>query len=739
MAQQRRKRDGAEITRRAFLTGAASGMGASLISGVAGADRLPEAMESERSSAPALRAGSVIRLAGNEAEFVFDLRSGALAEMRRRRSNAALRMHPSYTGVCVWLGDSDNPDRRVARVSPEVLQPVEHEIAEDSQAVTAVIRHPSLYDADGRATGILCEQRFRLARNAAFVTSTLRIVNGSDLNVTGLHFGVGGIDLPGSAEDAVLTAPNGYMGTQWRNPRAEYSKGPAVFSVPPTAPQGLVCSWLHLGSPEAGVGIGYLDRRGMDSVAVASFGSTDSLGWRVFRYEGAWAFMDKINGPLQVYPLCPGEEFTTGVWFAGVGDGDWHETARFYRSEYEKTFRGDFLTWDETSTAARDADVIFNLTASWGKRISEDNRHDLSQGEVRNRFLDVPAKVSAAIEDLKVDPSNVLVVMLGQATHWGIYKLPDYFPVNQEAGGPEAFKEMNRQLRQDIGVAGTHFYAHAAFNHPQADNYVAEADTGWDANLYANYDHLGRIACMDSDGWWRLWRDTIIPGFVESGASGIEFDEGFGHHFICSKPGHIHGTGAVSVLTAQPRGALRIFRECKRVLGPEGYLECEGGSDIGARHIDLWESSISRPVEIVRYTHPDKLITVFWVVPEDVNKAFILGLPILLSIPATNEEFLKLLKAFVRLRNGMREQRVPGYPNGFRDVDGLTVHGSVLRAKVFSSDEGITVAYYSTEGCDTEVRVDGRVLGHPKLRATRRVRLAAQEAGFFSLAAVRDV
>ena len=66
---------------------------------------------------------------------------------------------------------------------------------------------------------------------------------------------------------------------------------------------------------------------------------------------------------------------------------------------------------------------------------------------------------------------------------------------------------------------------------------------------------------------------------------------------------HLHGTSAESILTAQSRGALRIFRECRRAFS-EGYLESEGGSDVGARYFDLWEAGGKSPFEIVRYITP---------------------------------------------------------------------------------------------------------------------------------------
>jgi hypothetical protein len=429
--------------------------------------------------------------------------------------------------------------------------------------------------------------------------------------------------------------------------------------------------------------------------------------------------MDKINGPLQVYPLRPGEEFTTDEWFLGLHSGDWHQTAAFYRKQYERIFEGDFLDWGRTSRAVRNADLILNSTAAWGVLGADKKKHDLSRGVIKARFSEIPDRVRKIVTEIGVRPANVLLVMLGQATHWGIYKLPDYFPINAEAGGPDEFREMIRSLRQDIGIAGTHFYAHATFNHPQADNYVAGADTGWDANLYSNFDHLGRIACMDSEVWWRLWRDKIIPGFVEAGASGIEFDEGFGHHFICSNPEHRHGSASMSILTAQPRGALRIFRQCRKAFGEEGYLESEGGSDVGARHFDLWEAGAKGTFEVVRYTHPDKMIAIFVADVEDICRAFVYGMVVLRHIDNFTPEIAGALARHVELRRELRSKGAPGYPHGFRDDRGLTQSDPKALIKTFADDRGITIVCYSKEPVMVQIAIDGRELGHPRIQVRR--------------------
>ncbi len=545
------------------------------------------------------------------------------------------------------------------------------------------------------------------------------IVNGGDYLITGMLLGIEGVSLGDDPSGEVFTAPTGSMGRHWVNPRGNLKKA-EVFSIPPTAPASLVCGWLDFAGSAFGFGLGYLNRRGMDMIGEAAFDASGaSLHWRMFRYQGGWAFMEKINGPLQVYPLRPGEEFSTDEWFLGLHSGDWHETAAFYRNRYERIFEGDFLNWGKTSRAVRNADLILNSTAAWGVLGADKKKYDLSKGVVKARFSEIPDRVQRIVAEVGVEPANVLLVMLGQATHWGIYELPDYFPVNAEAGGPDAFKEMIRRLRREIGISGTHFYAHATFNHPQADNYVPEADTGWDANLYSNFDHLGRIACTDCEEWWQLWKEKIIPGFAEAGASGIEFDEGFGHHFICSKPQHRHGSASVSILTAQPRGALRIFRQCRKAFGEEGYLESEGGSDVGARYIDLWETGGKGTFEVVRYTHPDKMIALFVDDAEDICRAFVYGMLVLRHIDSITPEIRGALARYVELRRELRSKGAPGYPHGFRDDRGLSRSNQQALVKLFADDRGITVACYSKEAATVQISIDGRALGQPRIKVKR--------------------
>lgn len=730
------------IDRRAFCRGiAAAGVGTAVLpaTGALSEDAMPGPQHRNKRAHVVLEPGTLV-LANDMVEYSFDLRSGAFNSISHKYLKQTVTVGENVAApVHIWIGTPTEPDSRQAWISRENSRLTHHREFTDSEGVTAEFVWDNLLDKDQTPTGITVRQFYTLSSGSEFLRVRTHIVNGAD-QITGLCLGIQDLSLNADPLTETFVAPTGGMGEKWTNPRSSWGDQSKVFSVPPTAPAGLVCTWLDLSAAVYGFGTGYLNRRGMDMIGEATLGNTTaSLVWRMFRLRGGWAFMDNINGPDQLYPLRPGEEFCTDEWFLGLHAGDWHETARYYREAYERVFQGDFLPWAQVSPVARNADVILDITAAWGVT-SKDNVYDLTRGTVRNRFVDIPQKAQSLIDEVGVTPNNMLVVILGEATHWGIYMLPDYFPVNEEAGGPAGFGQMIHRLRNDMGIAGVHVYAHAAFNHPKAKNYVAEADTGWHANLYSNYDFLGTIACMDDLAWWELWKSTLIPEFVASGVNGIEFDEGFGHHFICSKPGHVHGSSAESVLTGQPRGALRIFRECRRALGQSGFLECEGGSDVQGRYFDLWEGQ-GKSAEVVRYTHPDKLLVAFTRDAEDVNRAFVYGNVVLCSEQgdgtASEKEKQKLeaVRQFVVLRREIREKAAPGYPYGFRDEQGLSKVPPGLVAKAFSDPRGITVTYYAKHHVSGELRIDGKLLGHPRIRSYRhQVELEPGQAGYMAIA-----
>src|SRR5690606_20288384 len=126
----------------------------------------------------------------------------------------------------------------------------------------------------------------------------------------------------------------------------------------------------------------------------------------------------------------------------GLHAGDWHPTAEYYRSRYEVAFAGDYLPWDAQPASVRGLDVVINSMIAWGFKPEGSDKHDLNRGVLHARFLEIPDKVRNKIDALGVDPARCVLVQVGQGTHWGIYKFPDYFPPCVQAGSPEDFREM---------------------------------------------------------------------------------------------------------------------------------------------------------------------------------------------------------------------------------------------------------------------------------------------------------
>ena len=565
--------------------------------------------------------------------------------------------------------------------------------------------------------------------------------------MTGLLVGVEGMVLSSDPTTERLISGD-VSGKPISNPRSNLPSGSAFvpypagrrsFSIPPTVPTSLLVNWMDFSAPGIGVGTGYLNAQEMDMVGdVRAQAEGLNLGWRFFRLEGTRGFMWGINGPQQIYALAPGEQFTSDEWIIVVHDGDWHNTAAAYRKRYEQAFRGDFLDWDRTSPTVRQNDIIINGFIAWGKKSTDKSRaYDFPDGVVITRFDAVAERVRDALAKLDLHADNAIVNLLGTGTHWGIYKMPDHFPMVEAAGGQAAGEKMAADLRQ-MGIAGLCFYAHPYFHHRNATNYEPAAETGWNYPHMDWHTSMGGIACMGEASWQRLWRERIIPQFVSSGVTGLYVDEGFGHQFICTRPNHSHGGSAVAILTAQTRGATGIYKEFRKQAGTRGFLQCETAGDLQARWIDLWDFN---PNSTLRFTHPDHMMMTHVnrkAISESVAHALIYGCPLMIrALPSAlspqdilEGELLDAARSFVAIRREMREKRAPGYPQGFRDGLGLEVTGN-LQAKLFTDGTAITVAYYAPEEFDGSLTVRGEAAGVPGVRrVVRPLRLKAKQMGY---------
>lgn len=691
-----------------------------------------------------------IRLGNEQIILGFDLASGSLTDLKdvptgRRIEIAAEAAAP----LRLWMGTPEEPDLHELAVARSRQQKLEYQLWKSEEELCLSLYWPSLGNGQLKA-GPVVRQTYTLSAADNSVRIRSQVENRTHHWLTGLFLGCEALQLnPDPGKERLKIGD--YRGEFLENPRQNLPEGRAyvpipegkrAFSVPPTVPTGLVSSWLDLSAPDRGLGTGYLDAQGMDLVGyVEARPAGLTLGWRLFRLEGSHGFMWDVSGPRQIYPLAPGEHFISDEWILVVHEGDWHGTAEAYRRRYEVAFQGDFLDWETTSPVVKNCDIAIDSQIAWGEGSKDRARaYDYPRGKVIHRFEELPPLVERTIKDLKVAPENTVLLVLGTAPNWGIYRMPDHFPLVEEAGGQKAGEKMCRDVKA-LGIGGICFYAHPYFLHRKAENYLAAADSG------LNYPHMdwhtsmGSIACMAAEEWQKLWEERLYPQFVALGVEALYWDEGFGHQLICQQPDHDHGVSALGVLTAQMRGAHRLYDSWRKMAGPRAFLLCESGSDVQARFIDLWH--YAKPTETMRFTHPDKLM-INEISSKDlqgsVGRAFVFGCPLMVrSLMEGGQplagEALQAVQKFVQLRHEMRTTGAPGYPQGFRDNIGLEVSDQHLLGKVYVGTGGVTFVYYAAEDFHGEIIIRGSQLGHPGIgERSRTLKVLSNEMGYFVLA-----
>jgi hypothetical protein len=735
------------IGRRGFLASAA---GATLL--VQGSNETQVAFPKPQNETglQVRQSGSSLTLARGAESWTFDLRSGAIARIGREGDGKSIEIAgDAASPVRLWWSDRDGSNATEVAIARSAGRELSWQVWKTERELLLVLQWKNLL-AEGQRTGVNLTQTYLLGSEDPSLRVETTLQNNGHRWITGVFLGLERLVLnPDPARERLLVGD--VRGESYVDPRHSLKAGkmyvpiPAgrrTFSIPPTVPGGLIVSWMDFADENHGIGTGYADSQDMDLVGhVVGQAEGLDLGWRLFRLEGSRGFMWGYTGEEQIYGLAPGEQFVSDPWFLLLNTGDWHETARAYRSCYEKTLGEDFLDWERTSPAVKMNDIIINTFVAWGSPSKDKNKaYDYPNGYVVNRFEDLPGKIQSAIETLDVAPENVLVKILGTGPNWGIYKMPDLFPMNAEAGGQAAAVDMCRKL-DSMGIAGMCFYAHPYFMHREAVNYVPQADTGWNYPHMDWHTSMGGIACLGSDEWFDLWREKIYPKFIEMGIDALYFDEGFGHQFICRRTDHSHGTSALALLTAQSRGASRLYRTWREMAGPRAYAACESGSDVQARLIDLWH--FSDPTPVMRYTHPDKLIMAGvrkQAVTASIAHAFLVGCPLLiapfpgplgLEPDVLEGELLEGLKVFIKRRQEMRRKGAPGYPQAYRDTEGLVEIPAGLKVQVYSSRAGLTLTYFAERAVQGRLVIEGARLGHPGLgKIARDVRVPAKEMGF---------
>lgn len=570
--------------------------------------------------------------------------------------------------------------------------------------------------------------RITLKEGADYFLIRADLENRGKYYVTSLYAGPGEFVAAESRDQETLAIATCVGGTVWSNPFESFKEretfGYSIFGSDVILEAG----WMDLYGPKGGIGTGYINRQGLTMFFNARKGQTGmNLNWQLFNlyHEGAVESWGAAGG---IYPLKPGEKFSTDAWLLAPHEGDWHRMADIYRAEYEEAFKGDYLDWESTHEIARRTDVTTGL-----------NIYDARTGRPPMiQFDELPGRVRTFLSDTGVDPANLVVVMVAHGSHAGLH-MPDFIPSAAEAGGDGAFKAAVADIKR-MGVDGVLFYGHAYYNHPKASDYVAEGDTGYDLSNKA-YGDIGNVACVDCKAWLDLWRKKYIPGYHALGAAGVYWDQGGTQSVVCTNSAHSHGGSAAGILGGHINGVnklLKAFRDGFQDRRP--FFMCESGQDAEMRHTDLWDCQckIAQYVkggqsrhEIIRYTFPYRAMVEAVRNADDINDALINGFAIQGIVKPKSDEYAEALRQYFRLRKELRQTGAPGFPYGFRDRVGLSVSTDDLVARSYVGDSGITVVYCARVPVKATIALDPSKLGMPgSSPQTIEVDLKKGEAGF---------
>ncbi|HDZ22028.1 hypothetical protein LCGC14_0467660 [marine sediment metagenome] len=696
-----------------------------------------------------------LSIGNNRVKLTLDGRTGFIRDIFSKETGIH---HKCCADDGIWpfgmrLGDRYSPDILRVEINGSdkcSSQRMTHKTITRKGAKTLRMRYKNMLATGGTPSGIDLTVEITLKRGADYFLITADVTNGSEYGITNLYSGWGGLVAAESAKDEHLAVPDWSLGTIWDNPRKDFQQR-ETFGYPIFGSQGcMVSGWMDLYGPEGGIGIGYLNKQGL--TMFFNIHSEPAIPNRLAppKSEGLafnWQLFNLIHGKANetlatvggTYPLEPGQRFKTDPWILAPHAGDWHRMADIYRSEYEQHFKGDYLTWEDTHETAKKID----LTAYYSMTIDKDGT---------KKFKDIPPAFDAIIKRSGVEPGNLLTGVLAlwhSPLNW-----PDHFPRGMTGPKAEAaiaaYEAMAGQLRA-MGVEAITLFTHLFYNHRDANDYTPAAETGHDHENVIWYE-IGNNACMDTDEWQSLWADHYIPGYASVDCDGVMLDQGPTQYLVCTRGEHRHGNDGPAMLGSHTAATLEIVHAFRK-----GYpkkrpvlLWTECASDLPTRWCDIWSGWDGEPetgrraMEIVRYTFPYRPMsyTAFkekWTVEDvmtcTVNSLLVggyYGFDAAVRWPRALDE---PIRQYVRIRQELRQQNAPGFPQGFKDTIGLTVSTPNLVAKVYANESGATIIYYAKKNIrNAKVALDLAALGlakkNKRSKRTFRVSLKTNEAGY---------
>jgi len=678
--------------------------------------------------------GRRLRFGNGQVELIIDRQTGCFLGIRNKVTGVSHKTETDGSWpVSLRLGDTFTPDLlRIEIVSgamyPQTMK-YRTRIADGGRVL--VMRYANLVATGGTRTGVAMTVEVMLRDNADYFLIRTEIRNGSKYGVTRLTSGTGGLEAAKSRDKERLAVPAWTFGSVWDNPVAAFGER-QTFGYPIFRRNcAMTCGWFDLYGPHGGIGVGYLNRQGTTMLFnVGAVGDRLGINWQLFDLRDEKA--DALLGLSGVYPLGAGKRFRTDPWILAPHAGDWHRMADIYRTEYERTFRGDYLTWQKTPATCKNVDVRISLF-NWNSRA----------GGLQNRFEDILPQVKAILDHNDIRPENLMPIIVSPSENWPFH-FPGYFPCCKAAGGDRAARRMCDDLRA-AGVDAILFYAHAFYNHPKCRDYVAAADTGYD-HENVNWPHIGNVACVDHPAWQRLWREKYIPAYEAVGAAGVYWDQGPCQYVVCTRKDHRHGHDGPKMLASHTAGLqklMKAFHAGYKKRRP--FCHVEASSDLTGRWMDIWTcespgylwgmADKGRQVrDMVRYTFPERLAVVSPdpAGPEGYCQALVEGFVVAAPIEDLGAAGgCAPLRQYVQLRRELRDERACGYPQGFRDTDGLRVSSPDIVARTYRDAKGITVVYYARKRTTGIITVDPSALGFAGApRHSIRVNLRKHQAGY---------
>lgn len=697
--------------------------------------------------------GNILEIGNDRLAVTLDSKTGFLRTIVNKR--AQIEHKDSHSGVwpfTVWAGNFSVPDDLVAGITPDTPQRMIYQVNETGKLT---MTYSELFDNQtGKPLGATLTVWIEAFPEKDYIAIRATVTNHGPHLLTNLESGQGPLLTGESSPEDEIVMFNFLPGPVRRTEFKGYRNG---------YPPNVACGWFDYFGRTGGIGFAYVNREGTHTVLEAQpSGRGVSMSFRTLRLKGAYWHNERMQPAWRrenlLYPLKPGESFSTGEWLLIAHTGDWHSTAQVYRDRYNTAFAGDMITTETLHPVCKRALVCvdFGLASLGGWNYLPPVR------TVDHQFSEIGPLVREVVDALQVEASYVGVNAGAWARHMG--RLPEYFPCAPEAGGQEACKKMVQELRRDIGVNYVMFFTHVAYNHPKARNHVPEADSGVTLN-----PTNGNNACIDNSAWLAVYRDQIVPVWRDMGINAVNCDEGTDARWLCDREGptHIHGTEAAQILSQHSRGLSRLQRTIRATL--DAAMKTEGCGDITGRWIDIFEwrdpsAQFSMPEHLwVGYGDPyDPVFANHWFVHGLMQEFY----PQFEDGRASEVRSKKgdAPRRLIQLRKElMIDKKAPGYPFGFRDSVGLWVEGQDravapswrvksyvagytptversdwpegLVAKVFSGEAGITVCYHATVPLETTLIVDCAALGHANLGEKRRsLKLQKGDVGYFVLA-----